>query len=93
MHMYSDKEIEFSLLEDKPIDIGSIVMKYVSNWKWFLLSLGITLLLGLIYIIYTNPSYRVETSILFKDDTRGGASELNVLKDMGLITRRSNVDN
>ena len=24
---------------------------------------------------------------------RGGASELNVLKEMGLITRRNNVDN
>lgn len=93
MNKYSVPEIEFSLLQEKPIDIVSILMKYLIHWKWFLLSIALFGFIAIIYIIYSTPSYKVETAILFKDDMRGGASELNVLKEMGLVTRRSNVDN
>ena len=93
MERFSEKEMEFSLLQDKPIDFTGIVMKYLFHWKWFVTSIIVTFLIATTYIIYSTPSYKVQTSILFKDDSRGGVSELNVLKEMGLITRRSNVDN
>lgn len=93
MNKYSDPEIEFSLLAEKPIDFTGILMKYLSHWKWFAFSVVFFCVIALLYIIYAVPTYKVETSILFKDDMRGGVSELNVLKEMGLITQRSNVDN
>lgn len=93
MMNFSDKEIEFSLLQEKPLDIVGALMKYLSHWRWFIASFIISCIIITLYIIYTIPHYKVETSILFKDDMRGGASELNVLKEMGLITRRNNVDN
>ncbi len=93
MNLYSDKEIEFSLLQEKQIDIVGILMKYLSHWKWFLLSITVFCTIAVVYIIYSTPYYKAETAILFKDEMRGGASELNVLKEMGLVTRRSNVDN
>ena len=93
MNKYSEQEIEFSLLQEKPINIVGILMRYLVHWKWFLISIISCYLIALIYIIYATPTYKVETSILFKDDMRGGTSELNVLKEMGLVTRRSNADN
>lgn len=93
MNKYSDTEIEFSLLQEKPIDIIGILMRYLVHWKWFLLSIVFFCIIAVIYVIYTIPTYKVETSILFRDDMRGGVSELNVLKEMGLITQRSNADN
>lgn len=93
MNKYSEQEIEFSLLQEKPINIVGILMRYLVHWKWFLISIISCCLIALIYIIYATPTYKVETSILFKDDMRGGTSELNVLKEMGLVTRRSNADN
>lgn len=93
MNRYSDVEIDFSLLKEKPINIRAILMKYLNHWRWFVISMAISLTLAIIYLMYAVPNYKVETAILFKDDMRGGVSELNVLKEMGLITQKSNVDN
>ncbi|HHT30817.1 polysaccharide biosynthesis tyrosine autokinase [Petrimonas mucosa] len=91
---YSAVEEEYSVLAEKPIDVVSILMKYLSYWKWFLISLFICLTIAAVYLFYTLPQFRVETSILFKDDQRGGgASEITVFKEMGVIRQKNNVDN
>lgn len=94
MNNFSEAEEEFSMLSQKPIDIRSILMKYLSYWKWFLISLIVCITIGLIYYSYKLPKYKVQTSILFKDDQRGGgSSEMNLFKEIGLVTQKNNVDN
>ncbi len=94
MNKNTDTEMDFTLLSEKPIDIVGIVMKYLSHWKWFLLSVIMCLLFAVGIILYSPRTYRVATTIIFKDDQRGGgASELNILKEVGLTTQRNNVDN
>src|SRR5690554_3521878 len=91
---YSNVEEEFAALAEKPIDVMAILVKYLSYWKWFVLSVVICLAVTLAYLYFTLPQYKVATSIVFKDDQRGGgSSELNVFREMGVVTRRSNVDN
>lgn len=91
---YSNVEDEFAALAEKPIDVMAILLKYLSYWKWFALSVFICLTVALAYLYFTLPQYKVATSIVFKDDQRGGGfSELNVFREMGVVTRRSNVDN
>ncbi|MDD4777216.1 MAG: polysaccharide biosynthesis tyrosine autokinase [Fermentimonas sp.] len=87
-------EEEFTLLAEKPIDVMGILLKYLSYWKWFVLSLIFCLVIAVAYIYFSLPKYEVATSIVFKDDQRGGGgTELNVFKEMGVVTRRNNVDN
>lgn len=86
-------EEEFILLSEKKIDVISILMKYLSYWKWFLISIFLCLAIAATYLYFTLPEYAVATSILFRDDQKGGTSELNVFREMGVVTRRSNVDN
>src|SRR5690554_4328797 len=87
-------EEEFTLLAEKPIDVMGILLKYLSFWKWFLLSVVLCLVIAVAYIYFTLPKYQVATSIVFKDDQLGGGgTELNVFKEMGVVTRRNNVDN
>lgn len=93
MNMYSDVELEFNKLADKPIDVLGILMKYLIHWKWFLVSIFICLFLAVIYIYITLPKYQIETSILFNDDQKGGASEITTFREMGIISRRNNADN
>ena len=94
MNKNTDTEMDFTLLSEKPIDIVGIVMKYLSHWKWFLLSVIMCLLFAMATILYSPRTYKVATTIIFKDDQRGGgASELNILKEVGLTTQRNNVDN
>lgn len=91
--MYSEVELEFNKLADKPIDVLSILMKYLIHWKWFLVSIFICLFLAITYIYITLPKYKIETSILFNDDQKGGASEITTFREMGVVSRRNNADN
>ncbi|MBF6598626.1 MAG: polysaccharide biosynthesis tyrosine autokinase [Fermentimonas sp.] len=93
MNKISNVEEEFVLMAEKPINILAILLKYLSYWKWFVLCVFLTLALAFSYIFFTLPKYEIATSIVFNDDQRGGVTELNVFKEMGVVTRRSNVDN
>lgn len=86
-------EEEFIALSEKKIDVMSMLMKYLSYWKWFLISILLCLAIAATYLYFSLPKYAITTSIQFRDDQKGGTSELNVFREMGVVTRRSNVDN
>ena len=93
LNKFSNVEEEFVALADKPIDVVAILLKYLSYWKWFALSVIVCLAIAMAYIYFTLPKYQIGTSIVFKDDQRGGGvTEMNVFKEMGVVARRSNVD-
>lgn len=59
--------------------------KYLIHWKWFVLSAFVCLFLAFLYLRYTTPSYEASTSILVKDEKKGGIlSELSAFSDLGL---------
>ncbi|SFK80825.1 capsular exopolysaccharide family [Porphyromonadaceae bacterium KH3CP3RA] len=86
-------EEEFMDLSEKKVDVAAILMKYLSYWKWFLVSILLCLFLAVTYIYFTLPKYKISTSILFKDDQKGGTTELNMQHNMGVVFRRNNVEN
>ncbi|MBZ4043041.1 GumC family protein [Flavobacterium hibisci] len=69
--------------------------KYLIHWKWFILSVMLCLILSFLYLRYTTPSYEASTSILVKDEKKGGMlSELSAFSDLGLSGGSvNNVDN
>ncbi len=88
-----NEEIDFNMMAEKPIDVLGILMKYLIHWKWFLLSATVCLVIAILYIKISLPQYQVETSIIFKDDQKGGSSEVNIFREMGLVSQRNNADN
>lgn len=93
MNKYTNVEEEFIALSEKKIDVMAIIMKYLSYWKWFLASVVLCLLVALLYLYFTLPQYEITTAILFKDDQKGGSSDISIFEEMGVMTRRNNVDN
>src|ERR1035437_6221828 len=90
MNNYSEFEEE----NEKQIDFRSIFFNYLSYWKWIIVSLIICLVLAELYLKTTLPTYEATTSILLKDDQKGGGTpELNAFKEMGLLNYKNNVDN
>ena len=77
------------------INIREELDKYLVHWKWILLSLFICFLLAMVYLRYSIPQYKASSTILVKDDRKGGLqSELAAFSDLGLTTGlKSNVDN
>lgn len=81
--------------EVEDINIREQLDKYLVHWRWFLVSVVIGLVLAFIYLRYTTPSYEATTSILVKDEKKGGMlSELSAFADLGIGgAMKSNVDN
>jgi len=89
-----NKYSEFVEEETKPVDLSKLTAKYLSFWKWFVASMFFCVIIAFIYLKFTLPGYEVTTSILLKDDQKGGGTaEINAFKDMGLFTQKNNVDN
>ncbi len=84
-------------LEDeiKEGDLREQLDKYLIHWKWFILSASLCLVFAFLYLRYTAPSYEASTSILVKDEKKGGMlSELSAFSDLGLGGGSvNNVDN
>jgi len=79
---------------DEPIDFLGFFIKYFSHWKWILLSVFVCVVFALVNLKFTLPNYEVTTTVLLKDDQKGGGTaELNAFKEMGLFTQKNNVDN
>ncbi|MDR3651542.1 MAG: polysaccharide biosynthesis tyrosine autokinase [Paludibacter sp.] len=90
MNKYSDPDEEF----EQPIDFIGIFIKYFSYWKWFVATIAICLIIAVVKLKFTLPNYEVKTSVLLKDDQKGGGGpEVNAFKELGLFTQKNNVDN
>ncbi|MDQ6471024.1 polysaccharide biosynthesis tyrosine autokinase [Flavobacterium sp. LHD-80] len=81
--------------EIEDVNLREQLDKYLIHWRWFLVSVVIGLILAFIYLRYTTPSYEATTSILVKDEKKGGMlSELSAFADLGLGgSMKNNVDN
>ena len=79
---------------EQSIDLLGLFFKYLSYWKWFVASVAVCLVLAVAYLKTTTKVYEVTSTVLLKDDKKGGGmSELSALKDMGLLNVKNNVDN
>lgn len=81
--------------EAEEINIQELLFKYLSYWRWFILSVIICLAASFLYLKYTTPIYKVSAAIVIKDDKKGGnsTSELSVFEGMGLLGGVNNIDN
>ncbi|OXA77576.1 capsular exopolysaccharide family [Flavobacterium aquidurense] len=85
------------IIEDEieEVNLREQLEKYLVHWRWFLLSVVIGLILAFLYLRYTTPSYEATTTILVKDEKKGGMlSELSAFADLGMGGGlKNNVDN
>lgn len=85
---------EFEENTEKKVDFAKVLEQYARHWKWFVASVIVFLLIAFYYVEYTLPMYDTYTSIMLKDDQKGGGLvEMTSLKDFGLFTQKNNVDN
>ncbi len=76
-------------------DLRMVLEKYLIHWQWFILGAFLCLTLAYVYLRYVTPQYQASTTILVKDEKKGGMlSELSAFSDLGLGSGlKSNVDN
>jgi len=81
--------------QNDDFNIRETLEKYLSQWQWFALGAFLCLAMAYVYLRYATPQYQASTTILVKDDKKGGMlSELSAFSDMGLgNAMKSNIDN
>ncbi len=67
----------------------------ISRWKWFVLSLFITLSVATVYILRTPPVYTRSSAILIKEGSKGRSmsSDYGNFADMGFLRNQTNINN
>jgi len=85
---YSEEE------KDESIDLLELLMKYLRHWKWFVASIVVCFIALMVYLKYTTPIYEIKTTVLLKDDKKGGGmADMAAFKDLGMFDVKNNVDN
>lgn len=79
---------------ENDFQLREILDQYLSQWRWFVLGIAICLCIAYTYLRYAVPQYKTSTTILIKDNKKGGAlSDLAAFSEMGLGTATKNIDN
>lgn len=65
------------------------------HWRWFVLSVGVCLCLGALYLLHTQPTFTRHATILIKEDSKssGLGLQLSSVADMGMFSPMSKADN
>jgi capsular exopolysaccharide synthesis family protein len=89
--------MDFNTYEEQNDDFNlrEAIERNLNHWHWFVLGAFLCVAGAYVYLRYTIPQYQASTTILVKDDKKGGMlSELSAFSDMGLGSGlKSNLDN
>ena len=65
-YMAENRKIESDKNEE--FDIQKLISRFIDHWKLFILSFLCFILLGVLFIFFVTPSYRISSQILVEDD-------------------------
>lgn len=89
-----DNENMNNVPEEGGFDVKVILSYFLDYWKWFALSLLVSVVIGVVYLKYTAPRYRVTAKILLQDKEKGTfSSQADMLSDFGFQAQNTNVEN
>jgi len=75
------------------INLKEIAIKYLRKWRWFVVSSGLCLAIAVLYILSTNTTFSVESTILVREDNnRELFSEMAIVESFGLEGVKKDVE-
>lgn len=78
---------------DEEINIKDIIFDYLHYWKWFVFSILFCLVMVFSFLRYNIVQYNVKTTILIKDEKKGGTSELSAFSELNIFSGKTNIEN
>ncbi|WP_198439872.1 GumC family protein [Pareuzebyella sediminis] len=69
------------------IQLREVFIKFALHWKWFLVSLAISITFAFLYLKFATYEYQVSSIILINDEGNdgGSSSEISTFADLGLF--------
>ena len=79
--------------QEEAFDTTGLLLDYLTNWKWFLLSVVICLIGGYFYIATVIPKYRIDASIYLSGNSQDVSNAFNLSGgDNPLVAMKSFID-
>ena len=69
------------------------IFSYLIYWKWFLVGISICFFSVFVYLRYYIVEYNAVSTILIKDEKKGGTSELSAFSELNIFSGKSSVEN
>lgn len=81
--------------KDNVINLKEELFKYLVHWRWFVLSVFLSLIAAFLYLKFTPKSYSIATKILIKDEKSSDlANQLSAFSEMSLLgNSKNNIEN
>ena len=81
--------------QNENLKLQELMALCISHWKWFAVSLAITVGLAIVYLLVTPPTYTRSASLLIKEEGKKTdfASEISSFAEMGIFNNNTNVNN
>src|SRR2546428_3375663 len=83
----------FQQEEEQDFNPKAILHKYLAYWKWFALSLAMSISAAFIYLSYKSPEYHIHSSVLIKDEKKGLGGGEDLLKQLDVFGSNKVVEN
>ncbi|SDM67738.1 GumC family protein [Siphonobacter aquaeclarae] len=84
--------VPYTVVETDQTNIRAILFRYVRNWPWFLASIVVALGAAYVYMLYQQPIFRVQASLLVKDEKKG-VDTGELMKQLDIFGQQKLVDN
>lgn len=91
--MASNSYTPYQIYDAEPqADLRALLIRYLLYWPWFVVSVVLALVAASVYLLYQPPVYKVQASLLIKDEKKGMA-EQSLLKELDLFGSSKVVEN
>ena len=84
--------IPYQVVESNRSILHTYLLPNLRYWPWFVLSVGLALAGAYGYLLYKQPIYRIQASLLLQDDKRGTA-QTNPLKELEVYAPKKMIEN
>jgi capsular exopolysaccharide synthesis family protein len=93
-----EKQAAYSYVPYQVVDVSdspnlrATLFRYLRNWPWFLLSVTLLLAAAYAYLLFQQPIYKIQASLLVKDEKKGLGAD-NLLKELEIFAPKAVVEN
>ncbi len=82
----------YQMVDTETPTVRALLRPYLRNWPWFVLSVGLALGAAYVYLLYKQPIYRSQASLLVLSEDRG-TNQANVLREVQTSAPKKIVEN
>ncbi|AUD02596.1 GumC family protein [Spirosoma pollinicola] len=83
--------VSYQVVDNNPA-LRTHILPYLRYWPLFILSVGLSLAGAYVYLLYKQPIYKVQASLLLQDEKRGNGQN-NPLKELDAYSPKKVVEN